>query len=118
MVGPWQPPFIMDEAAYKAKLAELEAAVKASGKTLDHYETQLLYWQAREHAYATEFSVICTAAIRGDWEPAHTRCRTEREEHGEGAAAELMNTYRSAVERKLELMKEVDAAARDNRRRR
>jgi hypothetical protein len=43
-----------------------------------------------------------------------TRCNYERK----AAAAELMNTYRSAVERKLVLMKEVDAAARDNRRRR
>jgi hypothetical protein len=100
MVGPFQPPFVMDREAYESKIKELEERAKSSGRPASFDDMAEIRDIARQHAYDTEFSIICTAAIRGDWEPAKERCRKERAEKGEETARALMRSYQRAVKDK------------------
>ena len=108
MAGPFQPPFVPDEAAYLAKRKELKAEVearhRAENRTYTMDDIRFMMDGAQAVAYSTEFSKICTEAIRGNWEPAKERCRREREEKGEDVARELMRSYQRAVKRKQQLI--------------
>jgi hypothetical protein len=108
MGGPFQPTFVMDEKAYREKRKELEeevaARVKARGTPMTLDDIRYYTDGAAKVAYNTEFSVICTQAIRGNWEPAKERCRREREEKGEEIARELMRSYQRAVKAKQRLI--------------
>jgi hypothetical protein len=105
MAGPFSPPFIIDQEAFDRMTHELTQRIKLTGRTPSYEEQNSIRDRAREYAYATEFSQICTAAVRGDWEPAKERYRRERAEKGEEIARALMRSYQRAVNEKLRTLR-------------
>lgn len=94
----WNQPFVMDLEAYKERLAIL--LEENAGE--DHMN---IVREATQMAYETPFAKVCTAAIRGDWEPAKEMCRRERERHGKGFALNLWHVIEEAV-REKELLRQ------------
>jgi hypothetical protein len=86
----------MDEEAYKERLA----IMLEENPGADHID---MVREATQMAYATPFSIVCTAAIRDDWEPAKEMCRRESGVHGKQHALALWACIRDAVEAKNRL---------------
>jgi hypothetical protein len=105
MPGPFNPTFVIDQDAFDRMTHELTQRIKLTGRMPSYDEQNGIRVRAREYAYATEFSQICTAAARGDWEPAKERCRRERAEKGEEVARALMRSYQRAVNEKLKTLR-------------
>ena len=99
--GIFSQPWVMDEEAYRQKEKELLAALSPDA---EYWKQQACRDQASIFAYKTEFSRICTAAIRGDWEPAKERCRQERAANGERIAQDLMRSYQRAVNLRKQML--------------
>jgi len=81
--------WVMDREAYAERRAILELN-GASGLDASR--------DAADYAYHTRLSVVATAAVNGDWEPAREWCSQAAERFGQDIADQLIEEIDSSIE--------------------